>query len=253
MYALDKLYQLQERYGMETTEGELANYFINHLSCISRVSLQKCIDETGISKATIHRFYTKNGFNGFKDLTSTLAVEYQIMKQKMLVSQQYKNNLQLVLHEFSIDDDLMSSLVNKLMQAQTIIFYGNPDETTYLRKTIAFLRGMKKKIYILNVWDQNIIQKGIDSLSENDAFIIVETSIKLQYMFEMALTHNELFNIHILENYSFSKIYIGEESQQIHQDFLNIGLPYYQENVRDFELLLLDYMIVEKLQERTRL
>lgn len=46
----------------------IAHYLLMHLNSLEQLTIKKVIDDVGISKASLHRFFSKDGYESFKDL-----------------------------------------------------------------------------------------------------------------------------------------------------------------------------------------
>ena len=57
----------------------IAHYLLMHLNSLEQLTIKKVIDDVGISKASLHRFFSKGGYESFKDLITILDEE---VKQK---------------------------------------------------------------------------------------------------------------------------------------------------------------------------
>ena len=78
MYTIERLQNLAEYLDVDSVDRILAEYFLSNLKKMSHLTLKKCIQDTGVSKASIHRFYSRGGFNNFKALTDVLTRELAI-------------------------------------------------------------------------------------------------------------------------------------------------------------------------------
>ena len=54
-----------------------------HLNSLEQLTIKKVIDDVGISKASLHRFFSKGGYESFKDLITILDEE--VKQEKCLI------------------------------------------------------------------------------------------------------------------------------------------------------------------------
>lgn len=245
MYTLDKLKNMSILLGNDTVDGELATYFINNLNNLSTMTLQKCINETGISKASIHRFYSKAGFINFKNFINVLNEE-----SKEFYSNGLENYINKIVeftnnYDFSLIDK--SGLFNKLKKADKIIIYANLRDIYNFGSTISYLRTQNKKVISLNKWNIEANYDCIKNLNDNDVFIIINTSMNIQNYHEMSTNHEYLLNIDILNEMHFNKFYIGHSNKNRYLDFELIKLPDYGEEISIVIINILDKYICEKI------
>lgn len=56
-----------------------------HLNSLEQLTIKKVIDDVGISKASLHRFFSKDGYESFKDLITILDEEVKQKKCLILI------------------------------------------------------------------------------------------------------------------------------------------------------------------------
>ena len=153
MYIVHKLEALSTLLGHSQTDGEIASYLMAHLSDITAITQQKCIQDTGVSKASIHRFYSKAGFSSFKKMMSEIDNEYRGMPRTSLDNQSYQERVINYLNDSSFNDDHISDLVKVLENANHIMLYGNQVEIGHLVNVKRFLRMHGHQLTVLNMWN----------------------------------------------------------------------------------------------------
>ena len=62
-----------------------AHYLLMHLNSLEQLTIKKVIDDVGISKASLHRFFSKGGYESFKDLITILDEEVKQKKCLILI------------------------------------------------------------------------------------------------------------------------------------------------------------------------
>lgn len=247
MYTLDKLKNMSILLGNDTVDGELATYFINNLNNLSTMTLQKCINETGISKASIHRFYSKAGFINFKNFINVLNEE-----SKEFYSNGLENYINKIVeftnnYDFSLIDK--SGLFNKLKKADKIIIYANLRDVYNFGSTISKLRSMNKKVISLNKWNIESNYEVIKDLKEDDVFIIINTSMNIQNYHENSINNLYLLSFEKINEYKLNKFYIGQANKNDYLGFNLIKLPDYGEEISIVIISILDKYICEKISE----
>ena len=56
-----------------------------HLNSLEQLTIKKVIDDVGISKASLHCFFSKGGYESFKDLITILDEEVKQKKCLILI------------------------------------------------------------------------------------------------------------------------------------------------------------------------
>lgn len=247
MYTIDKLKSMNILLGKDTVDGELASYFINNLNNLSTMTLQKCIHDTGISKASIHRFYSKAGFINFKNFINVLNEESKEFYSNGLEIYINKINEFTRSYDFSLIDKI--GLFNKLKKADNIIIYANLRDVYNFGSSISYLRSMNKKVISLNKWNIDSNYENIKDLKENDVFIMINTSMNIQNYHEMSINNRYLLSLERINDYRFNKFYIGQGNKVEYLDFKIIKLPDYGEEMSIILISLLDKYICEMLKK----
>lgn len=247
MYTLDKLKSMSILLGNETVDGDLATYFINHIDHLSTMTMQKCIHDTGISKASIHRFYSKAGFINFKNFINVLREESKTLHFHSF--HQYTTKVDNFIHHYDFSQFDSSSLFSSFKDANTIVIYANLREIYNLGSTISFLRSMNKKVIALNKWNIQSNYEVLESLKENDVFLIINTIMNIQNYYEMSINNDYLINLEKINDYHFHKYYLGQGNCDLFLDFSILKLPDYGEDVSVILINLLDKYICEKISK----
>lgn len=246
VYILDKLQRMSDFLGNESVDGELATYFLHNMDHLSHMTLQKCISDTGISKASIHRFYSRGGFESFIDFITSLSKEVQELRYQDFDD---SHIIEYVLHnEFSIQQ--ISKFAKQITKTKRVLFYGSQQEIDSLKNIMIFLR--KNHVYVstLNMWNINSAYEKIKQLDKDDMFIVVDTSLKIQNMYEISINHKNLVNLDCLKLYDFHKFYIGESNCDEFFGFYNVRIPHYRENMSQIGLQLFDKKVYQLMKER---
>ena len=250
MYIINKLEAMSMLFGHENIDGELSTYFMVHLSQLSHMTLQKCLKETGVSKASIHRFYSKAGFTSFKSFIRVLQRESKNFDQTDFDSKNYERRIVSYLHDDSFYNKQVSSLIRDLLKSERVYFYGNQVEIGHLVHLKKFLRKSGKQVLSLNMWSIQSAYEQIKQLDHNDIFIIVDASIRIQNLYETSINNAYLLNLNLIKDLNFKKYYIGETNTDEYMSFNNIRIPNYGEDLMYIGIILLDRYICEKLKER---
>lgn len=237
MYTIERLQNLAEYLDVDSVDRILAEYFLSNLKKMSHLTLKKCIQDTGVSKASIHRFYSRGGFNNFKALTDVLTRELAIDNVVELNSDDIK---------LDVDNGQLNYLCNSLMNANQVMFYGKQEEVNcfdYL-KYVLIKSGIK--VSSLNLWNMEMIYNRIDRLNENDVLIVIDSSMKVQNMFEMSMNRSYLLNFERLKNANFKCFYLGNSNCDKYFGFKNIKLK--EENPLLINLLVFE--IIKRIKKK---
>lgn len=220
--------------GNATLEGQLATYFLHHLNDLSSMTLKKCMQDVGVSKASIHRFYSKAGFDSFKGFMNVLSVENDFNHQKLDLSDD--NSL--------LNKDQVDLLMIDLEHAKRILFYGNLYDIVNLYPMINELRSLYKYVQVLGMWDIELVIEQLSQLQRDDIFVLVDSTIKIQNYHEMSMNNHYIINFNQLN--ACHKYYIGEGNVDQYLDFHNIklsGTSHLQ------SLLQLNHMIIKNIRK----
>lgn len=234
MYIIGKLQKLYDVEGKSQLDGELACYFLSHLKDMKNMTLQKCIHETGISKASIHRFYNKAGFMNFKDMTSEILKEYTLLP---------------ILQDFSFHSSMNNMLFNDkqihqfsqyLLKSQNVYFYGYHQDIEALTSSINILR--KKGIIVreLLAWNRNELLESLYHLQVNDVFIIIDVFKKIQMFHEASINQSDTLKLNDLQQLLCHQYYIGESLQKKYHNIQVIQIDNQENNSRLLVTSLLD-------------
>lgn len=237
MYIIDKLQKLYEIEGISQIDGELAYYLLTHLKEMKSMTLQKCIQDTGISKASIHRFYSKAKFPSFKDLTKEIYREYHLLENKNF--EMLPTNLPF---ENTLDVSHIQSLAKHMINASKILFYGNQEEMNILSNTFDALRKHNKMFKSLMNWNYSIMMDEIESLKENDLLVIIDTSMKIHMFNEATLNQADMIKLSHLKDFPFHKYYIGDGMNNDY-GFETIQLLLTHKQMKNIDLALFDIQL----------
>lgn len=239
MYTIDKLQKLNDYLDSDSNESILARYLLTNLQELNTISLQKCIRETNISKSSIHRFFNSGGFDSFKDLVSTLIKEAKNDIEEDIVQVEDSIN-------FINTDNQIEYFCKLLENSKNIYFYGNQNQLDKLQFIKKYLRARGKMYYSLNIWN---VQKSLEkllSLDNNDLLVVLDTSLRIQDLYEISMNYRNLINLDEIINYNFQKIFIGESNCGSFRGFYNIKFT--EKNF--IGLNKFDCYIYEKLMKR---
>ncbi len=236
MYTIERLQNLTEYSDIDSVDRILAEYFLANLNNLSHLTLKKCIQETGVSKASIHRFYSHGGFNNFKSLLTVLSRE---VSDGYSYSSNYDSNIEF-------NSNQLKYLCNCLIKAKQIMFYGKQDEIDYFNHLKYLLVRAGITVLSLNLWDMEMVNNRIDRLNDNDVLIVVDSTLRIQNMFEMTMTRSYLLNFERLKNAKFHCFYLGSSNCDQYFGFKNIKIK----NDNRIEISLLVDEMIKRLKKK---
>lgn len=239
MYTIDKLQKIRNYSDRDTNESLLALYLLKNLKDITQITLTKCIHDTGVSKSSVHRFFSNGGYDSFKELIEILDKE---MKEEYESDKSYLTHKRIYL-ETSFDKEQIRKLVRLINEVDRVCFYGKQEEIDKLRFLMKYLRSKGKTYTCLNIWNINKANEIVDSLNKKDLMIIIDTSLRIQDLYELSINYSNLISIGDLINKPFHKVFIGDASKKQFSQFMNIKVE--RNDVIGVDKL--DYMLYEYL------
>ena len=93
-----------------------------HLNSLEQLTIKKVIDDVGISKASLHRFFSKGGYESFKDLISILDEEVKQKKMFNIDYQQYRSNMAWSALETEFEDHQIRILIKTIKKLNELFF-----------------------------------------------------------------------------------------------------------------------------------
>lgn len=249
MLVLEKLEKMSDFIGKSRIDGELAQYFLENLDRISSINLQRCIKDTGISKATIHRFYSKAGFESFADLTTTLSKELNELEYLHSNTKNYHQQVIEYCNKCQFHQTQIKNFIYTITKANQVLLYGTQRATEHLFHTLYFLKKQHIRVSSLSSWDISNTMEKIEQLKENDVLIIIGTSLNVQNMYEQSMNKKYMLNLYKINSLCFHKFYIGESNCDQWNGFYNIKIPSNNDDLMLIGLDLLDNVLYSKLKE----
>ncbi len=240
MYTYERLCILSRE---NTNDSDVAHYLLKHINNLSSLKISTILKEIGISRASFHRFYHKGGYQSFNDLITTLMEEVKQKNEDIISYEQYKSNVDLYYDHIEFDEQQLLLLVSKLKDASKVVFYGNFYEISCFGKLVYLLFSYGIDVIYLDNWNINEAYDMIDTLEENDVFIVVETSWRIQNFYENSIITPHIINLDALNDCLFSKFFIGEANSSHYYAYNNIQISYEYENLSIIALNHLDEKI----------
>ena len=93
-----------------------------HLNSLEQLTIKKVIDDVGISKASLHRFFSKGGYESFKDLITILDEEVKQKKKFNIDYQQYRSNMAWSTLETEFEDHQIRILIKTIKKLNELFF-----------------------------------------------------------------------------------------------------------------------------------
>lgn len=244
MYTYDRLYKLCSE---NSSESDIAHYLLKNSSHINRLSIKKIREDLGVSKSSLHRFYSNGGYNSFKNLIFVLNEEVENKKFIFTHSIKHKDCCSEAPNEIIFDNHQINLLIKKIFRAEHVVLYGNSSEI-FLKNLWQYLFYHHVDISFLDIWNLNKVYDILDNLKENDIFIMVETSWRIQGIYESSLNQHHMINLSKVNDYSFQKFYIGKADCDQYLNYYNINVPCKNAQTSSKALKLLNYEIIERLE-----
>lgn len=196
MYTYDRLLHVLYE---ETNDSVLAHYLLTHISTIHHLTVNQVIEEVGISKASLHRFFHKAGFSSFKQMTQTLQQDYQKKQNTNIIDKSYKQ----------LDKAQIKYCKDILKNASKVVLYGNTDEIACFKKLKLLLFSNGVDVFLLDRWDLQECEQIISTLKENDVFLFIDTKWQIQHMYEESMHLSHILNLQKIHQLPFHKFFVG--------------------------------------------
>lgn len=238
MYILDKLRLLTQT--NTTTDMQIAQYLLTNIQRLPHLTVNQCIKECHISRASFHRFYHKAGFINFKDLVQELNNEYNRRTQ----------TTSLQINEIPyIHSKKLSKLIQDIKKAHKIVFYGSYMNIMMLEKTKLILQQEYQiEVIILLYWDKQYQLDLLNTLSPDDLFIVVDALYSLMILSEKSMNQSDMLNLLEIDHQNYKKYYIGIQSN-LQNSFNTIEIEdTHNEYTNNIQILSLDYKLSQLLK-----
>lgn len=251
MYILDRLQRIIDTSDSNDIDAILSTYLIHNMSDLSRITFQKCLNDTHVSKASIHRFYRRGGFSNFKELISALNDEFKT-QDRCLENKDYLTLLNSYYETYTFDESEILFLVEKLANAKHVLFYGNYEEISALHYTQIYLRSVNIDVSSLFMWNIDVMYEKIKQLTKDDLFIIVNNTFKLKTLFHFSVINHYYLDLNKIKSLDFHKIHIGRRGDEVtYSDFHNIIIPSSHREIMIEGIKILDKKIYSELKRRS--
>ena len=182
--------QLKKKEGFTSAESSLANYIVNNLDEVYRMSLQDLAKASYVSKPSVIRLYRKIGCRSYRDFSIALQLE-QITKGKNIeidstnafIEKQSLGEFAEMVGQLSkqiidnciaaIKKDELEDIIRVLNDATRIFVYADGEIITEVRSFNNRMSKMGVEPIMIN--DVDDPQKMIASIREDDAVIIISS------------------------------------------------------------------------------
>lgn len=245
MYTYERLYRLC---GENSNESDIAHYLLKNSSSIARLSVKKIKEDLGISKSSLHRFYNSGGYSSFKNLISILNEEIENKKFIFKYSINYKENYSATPAVTIFNNRQIEIFIKKLSNTKHVVFYGNSFKIFFFKNLCQYLFYCDVDVSFLDIWNLNKVYSILENLKENDIFIMVETSWRIQGIYESSLNQSHIINLSIVNEYPFQKFYIGKADCDQYLNYYNINVPCKDEETASKSLKKLNYDLIKRLK-----
>ncbi|WP_290138418.1 hypothetical protein [uncultured Dubosiella sp.] len=207
MYVMDRLFVLNET-ASGTTDGRIARALLLRPPRTAR----KFREETGVSKATLHRFCAKGGFSSFQALVEVLDEERDFapfwLEQEPMA--------------YEMPD--VDELVEAIRSAKTVVFNGSFEEIHLLQRTFHVLTLLGKTIEVLSDWDLEAAYEKLDRLTEADVYLHLDANLRLDLFQEYVVNRPYLPAYEKIAAARGKKFYASRQISHAGNRFNQIGL-----------------------------
>lgn len=249
MYVICRLQKMCDLLGTESIDGELATYFLKNLNSLSSMTYSKCMKDTGISKASIHRFYSRGGFDSFKEFVTALSRDKKDLHYFHYSEKDYEDQIFNYFKKCHFKSEQLILLADKLKKAKRVYFYGQQKEIDTMQNLLMYIRNYHYMYCSLIIWNMDLIHQRLEELQKDDLLIIIDTSMTVQNMYEMSINHHHLINLDHIKSYDFQKFYIGKANCDEYMGYHNVRIPNLREDMMKIGLEMLDRRLIYMLKE----
>lgn len=235
-----KLYQLVNYPQVENVHYVLAKYLLENTNNINRLSLNKVVGDTFVSKSSVLKFCQYLGFDSWRHFCGELQDELLIDQQHLA---RLKMNAKLVYIKENNDDylklkdeffkevevNLSYSKIKKFAQElhdyDKIIIIGDIREV-YLFCELQYLLSFYGKIVILPRYlNQEDLNRQISSIDNDTLVVIINSLYSYEDFIEQQLLESMYKYNHslIMEH---KKIFIGQKSKTENDNLITFTLPF---------------------------
>lgn len=222
----------------------LSTYFIRNANV--NLSLQKCIDDTGVSKSAIYSFFSEAGFKSFKRFLR------DINEEVLLFQYQIKNAHFDYLKDYHFDDYAIKQFISTIKKANHVYFYGNQTELNYFLEIFLYLIQKGYDVKNLNSWNLNRANTLLDDLKQNDVLIIMESHYRLGIYYDQIAIHPNMIDLDKVGEGQYHKYFIGKKDVNDISSFSQfhiLSLDKEFDNKNDFGLLLMNKYLMSFIKE----
>ncbi len=246
MYTYERLNKLCNS---TSNDSHIAHYLLKNMNGLSHIKINDIVKNVGISKASLQRFYSKGGYQSFNDLITTLNDEVESKKKQPISFNQYQKDIEEYCKNLHFNDDQLAVFLNQIKKTKHIAFYGNSYEISYLKKFTytLFLKGID--VIFLDCWNMNDAYNMLEYLDNDDIFVVVETSWRIQGLYERSINISHMLNLDAISTFPFHKFYIGRSNIEEYAHYYNIDIPYEHHYLSFYALSYLDEQLSQLLEE----
>lgn len=211
MYTLNLLFFLSD-YCSFSTDGQTARQILAHMDALRNCSLQEFVEVSHISKAGLHRFYSKAGFSSFREFAKNLTKEFDTMCSKPVHIEPVS--------EFPS----FKTLTDWMKEACQIVIYGDMSQIADLSQTIHVLHRLRKNVMILSQWSKDEKMRILQNLQKEDVFLFVDMKIPLFHHQEYFHNHPASLPMDEISRLNCHKAFLGGDTQTFDSAFLILSI-----------------------------
>lgn len=133
--------RLKKKYDLTPSERHLVDFIMINSNDVMEMSMTELAKATFISRSTIARFCEKNGFNGYHDFKTQLAIEMNLFlkenasglifpieaqdKPRDIIDRMTSNSIYSLMETSKANKpEILEEIVNKLKTARNLMFFG---------------------------------------------------------------------------------------------------------------------------------
>lgn len=215
MYLVEKLYELIS-HDPFSAEGTIAHNLIRHFQDLSFPGVLGFCRESGISRATLHRFVQEAGFSSWKDMILSLEDDLKRSRMPLPLNSEVK--------DFAALRKSRKLFLSSLQSAGRIFIFGDLSWFYCLFPLMIQLRNTGKEVFILNSWSESKNRQILEISGQLDVLILFDLNMRTDTFLEFSSNRPYMPNPLWLETLSLRKFHIGIKNSRFDSLFLPVHI-----------------------------